>query len=453
MMPFSFRNEQYFNNLFLPVHIKIKNKVLSVLKVLIASVVLCNIISGCSDTDIATGTGTTCPPRKEHIPLKASLREIDIFMDVSGSMKGFMPVSKAATDFQVLVPDLMQRLNRDLPSAFFFPLGQRGLPATAVDIRNAREQIAYGRFQFGMSSALPEMLDSIENYSGNDKAAILITDGIYSPSASKSRLRDQVITDISSVLVKGVKKNCSVACFQLLSFFNETVSPYYLFVCGSPQNVWLIREKLNSTIAALNNSLQHTTYNEIHFGFPEATPFYSIIPYVDNTGAGEPAECTEWDNRYLVMENVEIQNKPACWIGLDLSALPEYALQSKYLKDNLQVSTNGLKAAITGAILNKQQFIPKVTDAVDKTLANKCTHFVWITISQLEEQKGEITFSLKKTAPEWISEYSHSREDSAETKRDKTFGLTYIIDGMHDAYSNVDSACFFKDLKVIVIKK
>lgn len=422
---------------------------MSTLKIVLFIALLVYTATGCSDREIVAG----CPPKKEIAPEKADLLEISLFMDASGSMRAFMPANVSATDFQVLVPDLLQRLGTDLPKAAFYTLAERGAPINSMNIRDAREGIAYGRFAFGSSSVLPDMIDSIVAYTGKGKAAVLITDGIYSPATSKTRMRDQVVTDIRSALAKAAQKDYMISCFQLSSQFNGKESPYYLFVCSSPQNGWLIREKLRNSLSAVDNSLQLKVYHEIHFGAPALTPFYSIIPYVDNTGAGEPSICPDWDNRFLSLEKVDIREKPACWIGIDLSALPAFALQGDYLKKNLVVEGKGMEVSITGPVIAKPEFLARVTDAVDNKLSQKCTHFIRLKIERLNEKIGELHLSLKNTEPDWVSQCSHIREDSVETKRDKTYGLSYIFDGIRDAYSSRSNAYFFNDLQILVAKK
>jgi hypothetical protein len=65
---------------------------------------------------------------------------------------------------------------------------------------------------------------------------------------------------------------------------------------------------------------------------------------------------------------------------------------------------------------------------------------------------GSIALSLRKVRPPWVELYNHDMSESAESRRDKTYGLNNIFDGMEDAYSEKTTSWFFKDLKIIVNK-
>lgn len=418
------------------------------------------LIIGCTDSGDISGTTNTneieqttiCPPKKNNTVSRPNIQGINVFMEVSGSMKGFMPSGSASTDFQKLIPDLLARLNTDLPQSNFHVLAQANKPINKIDINTARNQIAFGRFSFGSSSLLPVMFDSsLSNLSAN-KVSILITDAIYSPSASNSRVRDQAISDIRTIILKASSQGYSVSCFSLLSQFEKINSPYYLFVTGLPQNIALFKEKLKSSLAAVDPNIINKGFNEIQIGFPVLNPFYSIIPYVDNTGAGEPVECSNWDNRYLAMENVKIKNVPEFWVGIDLSSCPSFAQQKDYLKTNLKISGSGIKAVMVNQILDKAQFSSKITDPVDKEKSDKCTHFVRIRITGLDDKTGELSLSLQKIPPNWINDLNHDNDKIAESFREKTYGIKNVIAGIKDAFDQKETEYFFSDLKLIMLK-
>jgi len=428
--------------------------ILTLLIILSVNALSCNSSDKTISTDgpdKPTASGD-CPQTKQLVLKPPDVKQLNIFMEVSGSMKGFMPASKnTTTDFQALVPDFISRLKRDVTSTNFYTLAQKTGPIKQIDISTARQNIAFGNFSFGATSTLPVMFDSaLFNLKAND-VSILITDAIYTPPKTKIKLREQIISDISEIIVKAAKKNYTTSCFMLRSQFSNIVSPYYLFVFGNAQNIVFIKDKLQRSLQAESGQLRYPALHEIHFGFPELTPYFSIIPYVDNTGAGEPAECTE-NNRYLAMKNIDIKKQPEFWVGFDLSAFPAFAQERNYLLSNLLVSGEGLTTKKISQVLTREEFTPKTEDATDKTLSAKCTHFVRIIITEMQEKAGEIKLSLRTAIPGWIDDYKHDSSDSAETKRDKTFSLDNIRAGMQDAYQDKQSAYFFRDLKIIVTK-
>jgi hypothetical protein len=413
------------------------------------------VLSAFSLSCVYSPSRVGCPPLPPVSDLpKSHVVGVNAFLDASGSMKGFMFNN---SDFQYLVPDLLGRLQRDFPVVHFFALSQKGQAIQSFDVDPARKAIAYGNFQFGDASTLPAMFDSAIGHLTPGTISLLITDGIYTPPAENSKLKYQESTDITDVLSKASRKGMSAACLAFHSSFSKAgnpaiVSPYYIFVLGNPQDITAFKEELNNSIAAISSHLANKDLNEQDFGYPARNIFYSIIPYADNTGAGEPANCPELDNRFLVVSHIDLRKDPQFWIGLDLSGAPSYIDQDDYLKKNLVITGTGLNATVVGNILPVAGFTGRLTDETDKNLSGKCTHFVRIRVADLEGRDGEIGLSLKKVRPSWVETNNHDEAAVAEQRRDKTYGLKNIFDGMEDTYKERSASWFFKDLKIIVNK-
>lgn len=429
------------------------------LKLFVQIFLVLTIVSSCrnssdvkynAEQDSSFISGSNCPPKKMSKLVNSKIEQVNFFMEVSGSMKHFMPSSSSSTDFQKLVPDLLLRLNTDYPVVNFYGLAQKNVAIKKSDINTVRDKIASGDFTFGESSELPVMFDSVITKLKPDAISILLTDAIYSPG--NDRKKDQLISDIRSSIKKATDKGFSVTCYSSLSQFNKIESPYYYFVFGTYQNILDFKEKLSNTFNAVNNIIKNRVFNEINFGTPDLNPFYSIIPYVENTGAGEPVECPEWDNRYLAMENISIKNGLKFWVGLDLSKCPTYAQQSNYIKSNLLITDNGVKSNMVGGVLLKSQFISKIDDPTDRNLYNRCTHFISIELSEIADKKGSLSISLKKIEPSWISDFNHDKDKESESYREKTYGLSNIIAGIKDAYSEKENGFFFKGLEILISK-
>lgn len=417
------------------------------------------IIFSCNDSidnsgqsTISNEQGSICPLKNVYKLPNPNIQGVNVFMDASGSMRDFMPSTQPSTDFQKLIPDLLSRLNSDFPGFSFYALVQKNKPINIIDINTIKKQIAYGQFIFGQSSPLPVMFDSVISHSNTGYLSILITDAIYSLPANIKNTRDQVITDIREKVLKAQGKGLAISCFGLKSQLGNIVSPYYLFVIASPQNITAFKEKLKNTFNGINPIITNKDFSEINFGYPDLNPFYSIIPYVENTGAGEPAPCPDWDNRYLLVENVKIRDDPEFWIGINLSACPKFAQEIDYLKNNLLIENKGLNSIRVDNILTKAQFSPKLKDAEDIRLNDNCTHFFRIKITEMQDRNGVIKLSLKKTDPTWLALWNHDNSQVAESYREKTYGLSNVIAGIKDAYTATETGYFFKELKIVITK-
>lgn len=422
--------------------------------VFFASTILCSCKNSDKNYDQKNSSinqTTGCPPKNIFKLPDANITGVDIFMDASSSMKDFMPSKQPSTDFQKLIPDFISRLSSDFPGFSFYTLILKNAPQKKIDLETIKKQIAIGTFDFGNSSPLPIMLDTVLSNMSTNKLSVLITDGIYTPTGNIN-LREQAVSDIRLKVLKAQSRGLALTCIGVKSQFGKIISPYYLIVAGSPQNISVFKEKLKNSFSSINANIFNKEFSEISFGYPDINPFYSIIPYVENTGAGELAPCPEWDNRYLLVENIKIKDDPEYWIGINLTACPDYAKEIIYLENNLIIENKGLKSIRTGKFLTKAQFITKLQDEEDKRVSNDCTHFFRIKITEMQDDKGEIELSLKKTDPTWITEWNHDDSRKAEYFREKTYGLSNMIAGFKDAYSTKETGFFFKTLKIVITK-
>jgi hypothetical protein len=300
-------------------------------KLLIVLILPLVVLEGCnnSNNDQVDQLACTGYPALSAMPA-VSIREIDAFLDASGSMKGFMTPNQG-TDFQSLVADLFGRISRDIQVTKCFALSQKTRPIEILNMDQARKAIAYGKFDYGNSSTLPAMFDTCIHYLSDNSVSLLITDGIYTPPAAAARMKYQETTDIAGSLSNAAKKNMIVDCLAFRSTFGDSTSLYYIFILGSPQNVMAIKDKIHITLTTISALIANKGFEELGFGFPAQTPFYSIIPYVENTGAGEPTPCPNLDNRYLAMSNLDVEANARFWVGVDLSSCPSYINLHNYL--------------------------------------------------------------------------------------------------------------------------
>ncbi len=130
-------------------------------------------------------------------PLIANAAAVNVFLDATGSMKDFMTQN---TEFQFLLPDLLSRLQRNLPnSTYFFALSQAGVPIQSFSIKDACRAIADHNFKFGNATTLPSMLDAAVARLTPNSISIVITDAIYSPPKPDSNLKFQEAPELASV--------------------------------------------------------------------------------------------------------------------------------------------------------------------------------------------------------------------------------------------------------------
>lgn len=377
-----------------------------------------------------------------------SIKEINIFIDASGSMTGFMPTTKPSTEFQILIPDIISKLETEFIGKInIYPIYNSNSPmkksSSVSDVHNG---IIYGTLaQKAGDTYIPTMLDSIyKGYFNPYAVNIFLSDCIYSPRNTEKKQAEQATREIRET-ISNYTKNYFTSVFCLFSQFNKiSNSPYYLIVFGKPENNHHVENIIVNSITTKKQNFHQT-----NFGLQYNKPFYSVLPYTENSPNCYANPCTNLNNAFV---NVEVQNWNAesdtmsFWIALDLKELPSYAQTKNYLDSNLVLTMQKGTAEITKITTSA----PKGIDKDDKEIADKSTHFVHIKVSSFEECATTIHLELKYATPNWISELNQT---DSESNGDKTFGLERLMNGFAEAYKQEKTTYFFNNLNVSLIKK
>ena len=376
-----------------------------------------------------------------------SIKEINIFIDASGSMTGFMPKSRTSTDFQILIPDIISKLETEFNNQLnIYPIyNSKSQMKKSLSISEVQKGIIYGTLaQMGGDSYIPTILDSIcRGFLNPNSVNIFISDCIYSPINAEKKQVDQATREIRQAIVNYTKEYFT-SIFCLFSQFNNiSNSPYYLIVFGKPENNQHIENIIENSI-----STKKQNYKQTNFGLLYDKPFYSVLPYTNMTPNCIANPCTNLKDAYA---NVEVENFKAVndsvsfWIALNLKKLPNYAKTKNYLVNNLDIVQKRV-----AEIVEITESVPNDLHKDDKEIAISSTHFVRVKISSIDECATTIDLRLKYSTPSWISELN---QIESESNREKTFGLERLMKGFSEAYKQDENAFFFNNLTISIIKK
>lgn len=379
-----------------------------------------------------------------------SIKEINIFIDASGSMTGFMPAKQTTTtQFQILIPDIISKLETEFNGKInIYPIYNSNSPMKkSSSISNVHNGIIYGTLaQKAGDTYIPTMLDSIyKGYFSPNAVNIFISDCIYSPKNAEKKQAEQATREIRQT-ISNYTKDYFTSVFCLFSQFNKiSNSPYYLIVFGKPENNHYIENIIANSISTKKQNFHRT-----NFGLQYDKPFYSVLPYTEISPNCIANPCTNLKDAYA---NIEVHNwksesdTVSFWIALDLKELPSYAQTKNYLESNLALTIQKGTAEITEITTS----VPKGLDNDDKGIANSSTHFVRVRVSSIEECATTIHLGLKYATPSWISELNQI--DSESSNGDKTFGLERLMNGFAEAYKQDKTTYFINDLNVSLIKQ
>lgn len=377
-----------------------------------------------------------------------SLENINIFLETSGSMDGYMPSNGDATEFQIIIADLLQTYSSDFNDAMsFYSVYNQETPFEKIVNSNARDKILHGDFNWSGSTYLPIMIDSInKKYQKGNNVNILVSDMIYSPEKRDSKNVELTTTDIRE-LTKSLSKDYISALFSFNSSFRNrrgTIrsSPFYLLIQGKQENVNLIRNSIQKASERLEYK-----YDYLEFGSEYPNFYYTVLPYTEASPNFIAMPCEEFNDAYISLQDIDIDNSQPMvfWLGVDLLELPNYTQDVSYLSENLNLELLSGNAKV----LEVKEVTELNISQDDVSISERCTHFIQIEVSLVNDCISLLNVSLKYTRPDWVD---IKNENINEHERSKTFGLSNVISGFEQAYNQDQNAFLFKDISIILNK-
>lgn len=410
-------------------------------KLILCAVCIC--LMGCSSTDNSEMTvvldNDNCLPASQPPADDLKNTRINVFVETSGSMSGFM--SAKGTDFQKELWSVVEGLQSRIKGGIdLFQVRSKSEPITGLQVSEFRERLNTGGFQSSKSTDIPEMLDSIFKKADDHTVSVLVSDLIFSPESGNVAQISQISTDIRKRF-KG--KNRSSVLLQLSSdFYHKRKienSPYYIWIIGEAKAVKAVSSVIGRLIEA--------SVNEIDFGILLQRPRYSVLPSLSQVTNAIPLACPQ-DGGYYVYREYSEEDQPELkfWLGVDLSALPGYMRTADYLSKYLSLGTISADAAVL-----QVKEISELKNKVDRELASKLglTQMLQLRVGQISEGTI-ISLNLERHIPGWIDQLNIDKEDGL---RQQTFGLKKMINDLEDASEAKQVAVFAEPLKIYITKK
>jgi len=370
-------------------------------------------------------------------PASTTINQVNVFLEVSGSMKGFMPTNKAngITEFQQTIDPLLATIQQSntIQDKAYFEVREKPYP---IDYNRLAQTVRYGIQQAASSTTIPAILDSVIT-NNPDGVNILISDFIYSPE--NGRAISFVSTDIYRVLAKAKQQGQAISIFGATSSFNGTFYPavkstqktivkccdspipYYVWVIGKPEQVQLFNREV----------VKNTFPEEVHAGFTFAAPAYSVLDKFLPAGAWY---CASNSNNCHEVAVSDLQSPLEIIVGVNLASLPAAFQSETYLKQNLKLAADNTDAKITN-IYPAAQFKTQAGVAGKNTDPLKpYTHFVKLRMSKLTAPQTDLHFSLANQRPAWVTQWTTLDDSQINEEGAKTFNLAGILDGVERAF-------------------
>lgn len=394
--------------------------------------------------------------------------EVKIFIENSGSMDGYV---RGIRDFEIVVGRLLV-LAKDYTSyqgknnfdVYF--VNKNVFPAPEIkeltDFANALEpkNSIYSRGERG-ESVLNDILEIILDSTDTNTISILVSDCIYSLGVTKDTkgsLGYQQNGTMDVFLEKfrnHPKRNIATAIYKMVSTYEGNYFPYdynsaaknsislYNSSATRPYYIWMIGEEevLTSFMKKINPAaLKGFRNSYILYNFSrQKTPDYTILKETNVVGSFKQAEEERGNALVHSIEDVEYDNGICQFsLAVDLSNIP---VDSSYLLDRDNFRADGYKV-VSVERKNRDKLKPNEWKRLEKT---SCTHIVTVS-TDTKSSLRDLQLELLNNTPAWVTESSSMDDRNVIAEPDKTFGLSYLIKGVAEAYAthNPHHGSYFK---------
>ena len=394
---------------------------------------------------------STAPPAAPTETAGAKPAQINVFVDMSGGMQGFVhPVAPGATGsgFQQTVTDLLSAVNaqrgqqRTSPAYYFFkestPADARLLvPSTYQEMTST---VSGGLKNAARGSELPQMLSEALKLQAQKPGtvSILISDFIFAPKLKGETWK--IKTFIKDALSEVEASKLGVSVFANTSEYkgnfypgnrsgkqalNGEKVPYYIWVLGDPALVAQADAGLLRQLAA-----QPQAHYNVRF-----RPDYAVLDFYEpmvgqwtaDNGTPGTAPVITFRKKPNFREPAEVV------LGLNLSKLPPSQTQELSLK------TLRLAGESTPATLTKVWSLAQEEAAKSQPAFGRFTHFVQLRFTQAPPA-ATLALELARPQPAWIAAYSVADDSNIKKAGAKTFFFKEVMQGVEEYFANEPGA-------------
>jgi hypothetical protein len=304
------------------------------------------------------------------------------------------------------------------------------------------------------STDLNDIVKNVLGYVDESNTAILISDFIYSlPSTNgvtTSLLYKCQNLTMSAFLEKTKELPSSVSLatnlVQLYSYFDghywhwkkptgrdfvtlKCSRPYYMCILGTDDNVRDFNKGIDiSELRGYKNQFTISTKDVSNANYTVLDTKYKKGAFRHSTNSGEPIH----EITHVKVNNI---NEFELGVAVDLS---EFSMSESDKLDKANYEVSGNYRIVRIEEIN----IAQLTNPTDKKLIeqNHCTHAIILASTGFP---NDFSISIKRALPQWVVQ-SSSTDDSNirddENEQAKTFGLSYFVEGIADAYKHYNKS-------------
>ncbi|WP_138477990.1 hypothetical protein [Dyadobacter bucti] len=387
-----------------------------------------------------------CPDDSDSKKNTVALKRINFFLDISGSMNGY----RAATVFPRVVSDVLGKSSQLVPSLENTKIWLAGDTAISFGdgskIIDFTRSLSYG-IDFGdnKSSELVKLLTRVANQTKNNDISIFVTDGLpsFPPSYIKKYKGANLVnangpykTAMNQIFSSLSRKNTASAVYAYKSDFDgyyyDFLNNYTTVGRGEkrPFYIWILghRDVLPDFLEKLNKKLSKDNKPDKLLTFGLSLSRTVKLDFLNEYGRGIN---DDWSVDEDGLDDFGRQGTFA--IAIDLSNLPLYAQNEKYLIDKLSITAGG-KARV--AVKSVHRVAGNTSfDPDDQQFIVGKTHIFTVKVDDFNSDEAEVALNLSYEPEEWYKKWSTLDDRTASGRKEKTFALEQFIAGAIEAYN------------------
>lgn len=389
-----------------------------------------------------------CKKNVAGIPvlIPKEIKNINFFLETSASMGGYM---KGNSDFVKKIPNFLVDIEGRIKSknaAIKINYIADSITEYKGSTRDFIQDISTIRVATGNSSPMHKIFESVTNATDSNDISILVSDCILSFSDPEIKKNPKINIEkadgalkvyVKQAFIQVNRKNVCATVYGFSSSFfgtyycynndkvqlNGELRPYYMWVIGNKDLV----QQFNKQLTDMPGFAPELS---ISFGmFSKPIAAYTLLFTTGKSG--------EWtfDNNSLKDVSVSTKKPGKFSIAVDFSALPEYAKEINYLKNNLKVTTTDLKAAFK-EIKKASEIDLNKTAPKEKGPLQAASHVIIIEVSDIYQSSGTVTLKLPLRYDKSYEDWSVMDDKNVKTLGRKTFAFEHLVDGVLEAYEN-----------------
>ena len=388
---------------------------------------------------------------------------VKVFVENSISMDGYVngnsDFKSDLTEMLVLTKNYVGESNIKINF-----INRRPYPSTNKDIANFASKlepnsITYNiggkdRSKSDINNIFRMLLDSLHQ----NEIVILTSDCIYSlgegdETEGKLNIQKSLTHDAFNDALKLRKNDLATVCLKMVSDFKgyyydlndhptkiNDRRPYYIWIIGSEDLIKEYYPKITKNMVGIKNSYFLSSLTK------EKQPFYSALKETNLNGTFKQAKEERGNPIVHTIQDITYkEGKFQFAIAIDLSKIP---VDSYYLVDKNNYHADGFDI-ISVERKDQNKLKPNEWKRLESTTA---THVITVAIDAASKLR-DLKLELSNKIPKWV-EYSNSPNDTdVKNQLDQTFGLSYLVQGVSEAYAtqNPEQTSYLKI--IITIKK